>query len=38
MSHLDVVLLITAYFSMATAVIKFILASRELIAGPSQRP
>ena len=38
MSHLDVVVLITAYFSMATAMIKFILASRKLIADLSQRP
>ncbi len=37
MSHLEVVVLITAYFSMATTMIKFILAFRQLIADLSRR-
>ncbi len=37
MSHLEVVLLIAAYFSMAKAMIEFTLAFRRLIADLSRR-
>lgn len=37
MSHLEVILLITAYFSMAKAMIEFTLAFRQFIADLSRR-